>query len=75
MNAVGMPRVLIHSRTIKNKHLPELWDWLATVEKDVKSQIRAFEAGVKSRAVKSVEENARRKPPVQKKPPVKEKGK
>ncbi len=56
----GMRSVLIHKTTMSKKHLPALWDWLVTVEKDVKSQIKAFKAGVKSKAQLEVERAAAR---------------
>lgn len=45
---------------MSKKHLPALWEWIVTVEKDVKSQIMAFNAGVKSKAQQEVERAAAR---------------
>ncbi len=50
----GMKGVFIHSHTILNNNFPELHNWSASIEKDVKSQSRATLAGVKSQAEKDM---------------------
>lgn len=61
MKLAEIPGVWLHSQTVQKKHLPEIWNWLASVERDVKSQIRAFEAGVKSKAESDVARSSRKK--------------
>lgn len=50
----GLEGALIHETTIRTTRIPELLDWVDAVDKDVKSQIRAFKAGVRSRAEKNI---------------------
>ncbi len=66
----GFPGVWIHADTIQNTRLPEVMDWVDAVEKEVKTQLRAFRTGQTNRAKQNVERAARNAP----KPPAKARG-
>lgn len=57
----GMDAVLIHLKTLRNKHLPEVVAWSEGTELDVKEQVRAFAAGLKSRAEMQIEKAQKNK--------------
>jgi hypothetical protein len=56
MRKGSMPSALLHCKTVANTRVPELLDWAATVETNVKSQLAAFKLGVASQA--QIEKNA-----------------
>ena len=50
MRLHNMPHALIHGTTSRNFHLPAVLDWVGKTNVDAKTQIRAFVAGVQSKA-------------------------
>ena len=50
MRLHNMPFALIHGTTSQNFHLPAVLDWVGKTSVDTKTQIRAFAAGVQSKA-------------------------
>ena len=64
----GMPHALIHSSSTTNVYVPALLDWIEKANADVKTQIRAYLAGVKSSAEFHKEKTAIQKLAASKKP-------
>lgn len=50
----GMSAVLIHVKTLRNTHLPEVKDWVESTANDVRLEANAFRDGRLSKAQKSV---------------------
>ena len=61
MRSHNMPYVLIHGATSKNFHLPAVIDWVGKTNVDTKTQIRAFVAGVQSKAELQKKYNEKKK--------------
>lgn len=62
----GMSAVLIHVKTLRNLHLPEVKDWVDTAWNDVKLQANAYIEGRISKAEKSMNRSASQKKPAKK---------
>lgn len=45
-----MPSALIHGSTTLNRYLPAVLEWVDKIPAEVKSQLRAYLAGIKSQA-------------------------
>ena len=50
MRSHNMPFALIHGTTSQNFHLPAVLDWVGKTNVDTRTQVRAFVAGVQSKA-------------------------
>ena len=57
MRQHGMPHALIHGTTSQNFHIPAVLEWVGKTNVDVRSQLRAYLAGIRSRAEIQVEKN------------------
>lgn len=50
MREAGTPHVLIHGTTAENFHMPAVIEWVGKTTADARTQIRAYIAGIQSRA-------------------------
>lgn len=57
----GMPSALIHGTTSQNRYVPAVLDWIEKTSADVKTQLRAYLAGVQSDAERRKEYNNNQK--------------
>lgn len=68
LRKANMPHALIHGTTTQNFHIPAVLDWIGKINVDIKTQIRAFAAGIQSRAELNKRYNERQKLAAAKKP-------
>jgi len=64
----AMPSALVHSTTSQNRYIPAVLDWIEKTSADVKTQLRAYLAGVQSDAERRKQYNDNQKLAAAKKP-------
>ena len=70
----GMPAALVHATLVENTHIPAVIDWVDKLKIDVRSQLRAYLAGIQSNAERSKQHHVRQKLAAAKKAPKKKTG-
>ena len=63
-----MPDALVHATLPENTHIPAIVDWIDKLKIDVRSQLRAYLAGVQSHAELHKQKTAYQKAVAAKKP-------